>query len=408
MSNLGVGGQGNVSTDGRSATLGRRLLTRLSPDSWMALGLFILLALISALSFYQQTQNQAHPPLTSFSTQPDGARAFWLWLEGIGYEVSDRVTATFAIPEGTDVMLLLEPTIFIEPVEWSLIDGWVENGGTLVVVGSGIQADQAFAHFDFGLNLRIVPSSDLLPQNPLMAAPPPSAVQLTDEVWTLQTRRDDFVTHFALGGAPVVVSLEQGNGRVILTTFALSFTNKGLQTAGYSSVALNLIRAAGQAQKVWFDEWHHGVRVQTNEIADLGTWLRRTPLGRAFVFIAVVVFAALVLQGRPFGRPVPLPQDTNRRAPIEYITALANLSRRAGHRTAVLQDYHHRLKKNIGHRYRLNPTLPDAEFLARLAEYNPHLDQAALGNLLHRLSATNVNEGEMVQLAAEVSDWLNH
>jgi len=105
---------------------------------------------------------------------------------------------------------------------------------------------------------------------------------------------------------------------------------------------------------------------------------------------------------------VPLQQDTSRRAPLEYITALANLSRRAGHRTAVMQDYHHRLKKRVGHRYRLDPTLTDEEFLTQLADYHPNLDLAALRSLLQRLSAANISESDMVQLAAEVAEWLNH
>lgn len=384
------------------------LLSRFSRDSWLALGLFVLLAIISGFSLYQETQAQALPPLANFSTQADGARALWLWLEALDYEVSDEATAVFAIPESAEVMLMLEPTTFIEAGEWAVIDEWVEAGGTLVIAGSGLWADQAFSNYNFRLNLREATVLQVSQQTPMMASPMQPEIPSSDALLSLQSSRTDFVVHFALGKEPVVVSLAQGNGRIVLTTFTTPFSNKGLQTPGYAELVLNLISAAGEAQYIWFDEWHHGVRAQSNEIANLGSWLRRTPLGRAFIFMAVVIFTALVLQGRSFGRPVPLPQDNSRRAPLEYITALANLSRRAGHRTAVLQDYHHRLKKSIGHRYRLNPTLSDDEFLAQLAEYNPNLDLAALRTLLQRLSVANIGENELVQLAAEVSEWLNH
>jgi hypothetical protein len=387
---------------------GVRIPFHLSRDSWLAIGLFVLLAIISAVSIYQQTTDAEKPALTSFSTQPDGARALWLWLDKLGYNVSDRVGVSFSIPEGTDFMLLLEPTISIEAHEWQMIDDWLEAGGTLLVAGNDFVANQAFLHFDFSVNFRAAAVAETKQQNPLMASPPIETLPLSEMFLTLQTERDDFVTHFTLDGAPVVVSVPRADGRVILTTFTFPLTNEGLKEAGNPEFALNLISASGEIGQIWFDEWHHGVRVEGTEVAGLGAWLRQTPVGRSFLFMATVIFVALVLQGRPFGRPVPLPQDTSRRAPLEYITALANLSRRAGHRTAVLQDYHHRLKKTVGHRYRLDPTLSDDEFLAQLAEYNPNFDLAALHTLLQRLSVPNISESDMVQLAAEVSEWLNH
>ena len=95
-----------------------------------------------------------------------------------------------------------------------------------------------------------------------------------------------------------------------------------------------------------------------------------------------------------------------RRAPLEYITAIANLKRRAGHRAAVLSHYRHRLKRSLGRRYRLDPTLSDEEYVSQLAKLNPNLDNIALRNLLTRLRRRPGNETEMIQLAREVSTWL--
>jgi hypothetical protein len=122
--------------------------------------------------------------------------------------------------------------------------------------------------------------------------------------------------------------------------------------------------------------------------------------------VAGVIFVALVLKGRRFGRPVPLAKDTARRAPLEYITAIANLKRRAGHRTAVLKQYHYWLKRNLGRRYRLSPILPDEEYLAHLVRLNPNLDIAALRTLLARLNRLQASESDITQLAAETADWL--
>ena len=124
------------------------------------------------------------------------------------------------------------------------------------------------------------------------------------------------------------------------------------------------------------------------------------------LYVALVIFIAVALQGRRFGRPVPLPKDTTRRAPLEYITAIANLKRRAGHRQAVLTQYHNRLKRGLGQRYRLNPTLPDDDYVSQLADLKPNLDAAALRTLLARLGQAKISESELVSVAAEVATWL--
>ncbi len=207
----------------------------------------------------------------------------------------------------------------------------------------------------------------------------------------------------------MLVSFDQGKGRVILCAAPFLFSNAGLKEAGNAALVLNIISAArhpGQPGLVWFAELLHGQRRDESDTGSMD-WLRYTPIGRAFLFGGLVVFMVLILRGRHFGRPVPLAKDIVRRPPLEYITAIANLSRRAGHRSVVMGQYHHHLKRSLGHRYRLDPTLPDEIYLEQLAQLNPNLDILALRRLLARLSQRRVSEHEMVQLAAEVAAWLN-
>jgi hypothetical protein len=260
-------------------------------------------------------------------------------------------------------------------------------------------------HFEARLTFGAAPTHAL--QTPLFDSPPPSSLGDTRTSASLQLNRDDFVTHVAAGARPSIVSFDQGNGRIILSSASFPFTNLGLQSDGNPELVLNLVSAAGEKGLVWFDEWHHGIRAATVEIVGLDEWLRQSPAGHALLYGALVVFVTLVLQGRGFGRPLPLRQDRTRRAPVEYITAVANLSRRAGHRSAALQDYHRRLKRGLGRRYRLDPTLPDADFVARLAAFSPNLNSEALLDLLQRLSRSQVSEHELVQSAAETADWLD-
>ena len=59
--------------------------------------------------------------------------------------------------------------------------------------------------------------------------------------------------------------------------------------------------------------------------------------------------------------------------------------------------------QHLGRRYRLNPTLPDQEYVRQLAAYNPQIDQVSLSRLLAELRQPNLSESRMVELAAAVA-----
>jgi hypothetical protein len=186
-----------------------------------------------------------------------------------------------------------------------------------------------------------------------------------------------------------------------------SFANASLKKAGNPELVLNLLALAPPKGTVWFDEWHHGVRSGA-EILGPAEFLRRTPIGRSLLFVVFAVFIAILIQGRGFGRPVPLPQEIKRRGALEHVTGIANLSRRAAHRPAVMLHYHQQLKRKLGQRYRLDSGMEDQEYANALAGYNPSLNKDELLNLLKRLQRKDVNEAEMVSLAAEASKWIDN
>lgn len=380
-------------------------MKRLSRDTWLAFILFLILTLVTAVAVYQEAQNAIdQPDMAAFSDEPEGTKALFLYLNETGFNANDAVESEFAIPEDTDLMMLLEPFLGMNETEWEHIDEWVLDGGTLIISGSDFGTLVAFDRYNTFLRGNPLPDSSLSPQNPLLTSPPlPQDSQMENNL-ILESDRENILVHLAstAGGQPVIISFAQGDGRVILSAMPQIFTNEGLAQKGHAEMALNLITAAGDVQNIWFDEWHHGIR-PTVESAGGNNWLQRTPVGRAILYVALILFIGLALRGRIFGRPVPLQKELSRRAPLEYISGIANLSRRAGNRTAVLQDYHGRLKRNIGHRYRVNPNLPDDEFIKQLSAYDPNLDEEALRALLARLSQKNISEHDLVELAAEAA-----
>lgn len=377
-------------------------------DVWLVAGLLAVLGVVTALAGARQTQQATPPPLASFSNAPDGARALRLWLQDLGYKVRDDSPDPFAVPDEASLALMLEPSTPVTTGEWKALDKWVEAGGTLVLAGDGLGTALATEHYTITLAYLTETAPSLTAQMPLFASPPLPRTAAVQAQAYLSTDRRDVAPLLATDAGPVALSFAQGKGRVIVSAAPFAFTNAGLKQAGNPELVLNLIPAAARGA-AWFDEWHHDVRPSTADAAGIAgpeDWLRFTPAGHALLFAAAVIFLALLLRGGRFGRPVPLPKDTARRAPLEYITAMANLHRRARQRRAALRHYHDQLKRRLGRRYRLDPGLRDSEYVTRLAGLRPALDADGLRALLMALAQPAVSEDGLVRLAGQAADWM--
>ena len=377
---------------------------RLSRDSWLAIGLVILLSVITVAAAIQQNKAQAIPYLSS-SSAPDGTLALKLWLAELGYPPVEDTQSYFGAPQNTQLILVLEPILPITARELDQLDQWVEAGGTLILAGKGGYIFDAFYHYKFSLGFLAAQADSFSVAAPLLLSPPQTDPAPVAPDLYLDSARTDFVTLLAVDGHPLIVSFEQGKGRVILSSTPYPFSNQGLKDKANANLVLNIIALSAQKGRVWLDDWHHGI--QSAHIVGPDQWLRRTSAGHALLFVLITVFLALVLQGRGFGRPIPLLNEIKRRGPLEHVTAVANLNRKAGHRVDVLRQYRNWVKRQLGARYRLDPSLPDEEYVAQLAKYNPALDKEKLLSLLQRLLQKNVSETEMVKLAEEASKWIS-
>ncbi len=381
------------------------MMKRPHSDTWLALGLILLMAVVLFAAALRQVEEPQAPALASFSNAPNGTRALSLWLEKLNFQVNDRAGSTYFVPADTALVLLLEPDMVLDS-EWEVLDKWIEQGGVLLLAGSQTGANLAAGHFDFDLQYIASTAGPLTLQVPVIGSPALRTPVVAHASSYYTTNRTDYVSHLGMEQGPVVVSFPQGKGRVILCAAPFLFTNQGLKEPGSAEFVLHLLSGVWR-KTAWFDEWHHGQRgTDPDEIVGFEQWLPGTPAGQAILYSLAVIFIALLLSGRAFGRPLPLPRQTARRAPLEYITALAYLSQRAGHRRATMQQYYIQLKRELGRRYRLDPTLPDREYVAELQRMRPDLDAPALLGLLQRLQRTQIGEREMVQLADEVANWI--
>jgi hypothetical protein len=376
----------------------------ISRDSRLTVGLVTLVLLLSVPAALSSIQEPPPPPLSNGSAAPDGGQLLWEWMDRLAFEMRDQVAEIYEIPPETEAVFILAPLGFpgITSSEWNIIDPWVEAGGLLVVTGSSSAARH------YGFNSRVRGVDELAMFSPFFKHPPVQApintrarnyLEPTDE-------RQEFVPLLAHDEGLILVMIDQGSGRVVLSTTDYPFSNHGLQQAGSPELLINIFDHIPRQGSVWFDEWHHGKRLDVVQPTGPGDWLRFTPAGRSLLYIATVLFIGILLSGRRFGRPLRPADQQPRRAPLEYATALANLSRRAGHRAALLLDTADRVKRHFGSRYRIDPRVPDAAFLEQLTRFAPHLDIEHIRSLLLRLRRPNTDEYDMLQLSIEAADLM--
>ena len=379
-------------------------------DVLMVSGLLIVLLLVTVFASIFQTKTEQIPPLSSESNLPNGARALRLWMEEMGYQVNNAPGSEYAVPAETRAVLILEPSLSsnITSEEWKTLRAWVSEGGLLLLASREIWFNLTTANLPVSATSLTGAQKTVLPAAPIFRAPPVMRpLRLAPRFAFVFQQGQKILPLLDVDGRSVAVDIPEGKGHIILVADSGFLTNAGLKEPGSGEWMLNVLAELPAGSAIWFDEWHHGERA-TGEQTNLGpeAWLTNTPSGLALLYAFVVNFVFLLLAGRRFGRPVPLQRDMVRRAPLEYVTALAGLNQRAGHRRALLQHYRVSLKRAFGRRYRMDAGLPDDEYVAQLARYKPDLDSAALLNLLQRLNQKNVSETQMVQLAREAAGWI--
>ena len=328
--------------------------------------------------------------------------ALQMWLRRSGYEV--REVLSYDQLDRVDVLFVLEPFPFIyangEPQR---LRNWVEKGHTLIIAGTPFAANGLLAPYDLSLNFLRDSDEFLSPAAPSLVSPPFSAVR-AEAVATIETERDDVVPHLFSVNLPVLVSAEQGGGRLWVSGALRPFTYQGLRDPGSARLVANLLASIPTTFTIGFDEAAHGYGDSGGQ--SLAGWLFSTAPGWGIVLALVVTMAYLSTRGRRFGRTIPLPDERLRRESVEYIHAMATLFRRSGQRSEILRHYNDQLRRRLSERYAVEPKLDTIEFVKTVVYHDPALDEAVLRDLMKRLSQKKVSEQELVKTASDVDEFL--
>ncbi|HZQ06191.1 MAG TPA: DUF4350 domain-containing protein [Anaerolineae bacterium] len=376
----------------------KTLRARISRDVMLLAALFLALAGFTAFVAIRQQQveeaQQNFPPYSSHSANRVGVLALYEWLNRLGYHAERIENEAFQIRDGTRFLFILQPTENIERDEAQYILDWVQRGNTLIL------ADQSFFITDglmSALDVRTQSlesgSSQITVTQPLVDA---TLGELQSETFqALNLNRNDYVVYAAVQGKPVLARIPLGQGVVWVTSVGNLWTNENLNNENNAKVARALFANLPVGSTVAFDEYHHGAKPES-ELSLLNA-IYNTPWGWGVIFVVIVAFGYLVINGQRFGRVVPVPRTLARRTPSEYVVSMANLFRRANKRGMVLNHYRQSLKRRLGRPFHLNPELSDERYIELLSRMRPELDRVELTRILNALRRTDTSEADLVK-----------
>jgi hypothetical protein len=359
------------------------------------------LAMVAAFAALNSPPPPA-PPLSVRSAAQDGAMALSRWLDASGYHTRQVLSSPIRL-EGEDVLFILNPLLAYTPDEVERIRQWVRAGHRLVIAGSPYAVNSLLEPYDLTLEFLDTLSGEVLsPANPLLAAPPFENVQ-AEARYRVAGRRTDTILYLMAGTDPVLISFREGAGQVWVSGALRPFSNLGLHDPGSARLMLNLVAGLPSGAVIGFDEAKHGFSEMPSSVMN---WLVSVPPGWGILLALALTLIYFGLQGRRFGRVLPLPDDRLRREPVEYIQAMANLFRRSGLRSETLAHYQAQLRRRLTERYAVDPKLNDTELVKAVIYHEPSLDEAELRRVLKALSNPRPSEGDLVSAALDVDTWL--
>jgi len=326
------------------------------PALWI--GVVIAIALVVGYLYRPEGLRSEEELRSSFRTTPDGVAALARGIERLGRPAGQRITPLVEADPVRGTVALLEPPLFPSPREVRALLDRVREGGTLIYAPPH--------RFDETGRPRTTPLMDSLGvtlrprlgrewlsatplaqprwyEHPLTAGLPPSlppvhGVRVRGESDPDSSRVDGVERLLAAEGPQgglwtAAAELSLGEGRVVVFSEARALANERVAN---DPLAVLAVRAAlaytPPADTVFFDEFHQGIRGERTRAEILRDFFLASPGGRTLLHLVAVCFLILACAGVRFGAPTPAvaPPDLERRSPLEQVSALGDLYRKAG------------------------------------------------------------------------------
>jgi hypothetical protein len=287
-------------------------------------GLGVLVGVAVAIAGAQVASQEKQLPVgSSYSYQPDGAQALYLWTEALGarpqrVERLDRLPANAA-----DLVLVVQPETGPTAAGTRALEAALGRGGTVVLAGDSFPM---WAYLS-ALNVRMDPTEIVT-----SATAPESGAALPIRAGSRLRADDATPLLLAPNGDWLALRKPHRNGSVVVIATADPLTNAALHDRDVARwVYREILASLPRGGSVAFDESRHAsVTPPVSAPVSFRQLALESAPGRAALYAAALIFLYRLLSGRRLGPPLPAadPGEASRTM-FEHVQALAGLYRRA-------------------------------------------------------------------------------
>jgi hypothetical protein len=356
-------------------------------------GVFILLVIV-ALSFTEEEEESSVP--STYSSQSHGAKAAFLLLQESGYKVERWEQSPRDLPAHPRHTVLVLASPYRQPTrdEQNALQTFLSEGGRVLITGGNAAAYLPKADLERE-RLQSPSPKQYKPQllTPLTRG---GAIEMSPAAyWKGQS--GGTLVHYADGERPIVVSYSIGHGEVIWWASSTPLTNAIISKSGNMALLLNSIGDANDVHILW-DEYFHS---QENSLA---SYIFDPPAFWGLAQCLLVFLALMFTFSRRNGPIHPLPEPS-RLSPLEFVSMLGKLYRRANAVHSALEIPYARFRTLAARRLGLSADI-SAEDLARaLKNRMRYKDDSLRGLLLQIESALHnpeLKEGDALALVQQL------
>ncbi len=339
---------------------------RNQPLFWVVVVLFA--ALLAGFLFRPEGQRSNTVLRSFFRTTPDGVAALARGIERLGRAVEPRITPLVDADAVRGTVVLLRPRLPPTPREINALLEHVRAGGLFVYAPPYLTGrrwtEQTPLMDSLGVWFRFRPVTEEAREETLLE-PRWRAHALTEDLPSPQAPAHGFrIFGFSDGDEandsakvaalnPLLTATDSddeewmaaaevalGNGRIVVLSGADALSNADAVADPLAALAVRAALAyTGEADTVFFAEYHQGIRGHRTPAEVVRGFFLGSPGGRVLLHLVILSFLILACRGLRFGAPAPAvaPPDRERRSPLEHVSALGDLYRKAGAaRTAAL------------------------------------------------------------------------
>jgi len=322
--------------------------------------LALMLLTILALLFAPGEQGASVGFPSSYSPDPNGAKAAYTLLEEIGYRVTRWTNPPEELPKisRNTLLIIAGPIVTSSTEEARQLKQFVAGGGHLLITGM--------------IGAAMIEAKAVVPA----AAPPDEWQTFTAEAPAPLTRHAPEISmqfpahwvqlgagqlrYYGSGQGATVTKLRVGRGEIIWWGADSPLTNSGITKASNLALFLNCLGSPSETRVMW-DEYFHGVRP--------GFWqyVSRTPLPWGLLQLLILAAFVLITFGRRSGALRPLGRPS-RLSPLEFVETVGALYQRKGAAAGALEIAYTRFRFLLARRLGISSSMPTADLVKSVRE----------------------------------------